>query len=64
MDADSLPVVIPFAHTGMQDIMPVGKRTPRAGKQVSGPILLNAIKKNICGTLHYLFDFLGDCGCG
>ncbi|RLM61397.1 hypothetical protein C2845_PM14G13830 [Panicum miliaceum] len=34
MDADSLPVVIPFVHTGMQDIMPVGKRIPRAGKQV------------------------------
>ncbi|XP_040380087.1 uncharacterized protein LOC102720486 isoform X1 [Oryza brachyantha] len=34
MDADSLPVVIPFIHTGMQDIMPVGKRIPRAGKRV------------------------------
>ncbi|CAD6235090.1 unnamed protein product [Miscanthus lutarioriparius] len=34
MDADSLPVVIPFVHTGMQDIMPVGKRIPRAGKRV------------------------------
>ncbi|KAL5222991.1 hypothetical protein ABZP36_027704 [Zizania latifolia] len=34
MDADDLPVVIPFVHTGMQDIMPVGKRIPRAGKRV------------------------------
>uniref|UniRef100_A0A0A8YVG9 Tafazzin family protein n=1 Tax=Arundo donax TaxID=35708 RepID=A0A0A8YVG9_ARUDO len=34
MDADNLPVVIPFVHTGMQDIMPVGKRIPRAGKRV------------------------------
>ncbi|CAL4959591.1 unnamed protein product [Urochloa decumbens] len=34
MDADSLPVVIPFVHTGMQDIMPVGKRIPRTGKRV------------------------------
>ncbi|XP_062207991.1 uncharacterized protein LOC133909538 [Phragmites australis] len=34
MDADSLPIVIPFVHTGMQDIMPVGKRIPRAGKRV------------------------------
>ncbi|XP_012701195.1 uncharacterized protein LOC101768024 [Setaria italica] len=34
MDTDSLPVVIPFVHTGMQDIMPVGKRIPRAGKRV------------------------------
>lgn len=34
MDADSLPVVVPFVHTGMQDIMPVGKRIPRAGKRV------------------------------
>nr|CAB3475334.1 unnamed protein product [Digitaria exilis] len=34
MDADSLPVVVPFVHTGMQDIMPVGKRLPRAGKKV------------------------------
>jgi monolysocardiolipin acyltransferase len=36
MDADSLPIVIPFVHTGMQDIMPVGKRIPRAGKRVCG----------------------------
>lgn len=34
MDADSLPVVVPFVHTGMQDIMPVGKRIPRTGKRV------------------------------
>lgn len=34
MDADSLPIVIPFVHTGMQDVMPVGKRIPRAGKRV------------------------------
>ncbi|XP_051227962.1 uncharacterized protein [Lolium perenne] len=34
MDADSLPVVVPFVHTGMQDIMPVGKRIPRTGKTV------------------------------
>lgn len=34
MDADSIPVVIPFVHTGMQEIMPVGKKFPMVGKQV------------------------------
>jgi len=34
MDADSIPVVIPFVHTGMQEIMPVGTKFPKVGKQV------------------------------
>ncbi|KAJ0979815.1 hypothetical protein J5N97_015289 [Dioscorea zingiberensis] len=34
MDADSVPVVIPFVHTGMQDIMPIGSSIPKIGKRV------------------------------
>uniref|UniRef100_A0A7N0UZF1 Tafazzin family protein n=1 Tax=Kalanchoe fedtschenkoi TaxID=63787 RepID=A0A7N0UZF1_KALFE len=35
MDADNIPVVIPFVHTGMQEIMPVGAKVPRIGKEVT-----------------------------
>ena len=64
MDADSLPVVIPFVHTGMQDIMPVGKRIPRAGKKVCAPNLHDSSNAVIKYLLNHLLDFLGDCGCG
>jgi len=29
-----MPVVIPFVHTGMQEIMPIGASIPRIGKMV------------------------------
>lgn len=35
MDADNVPIVIPFVHTGMQEIMPVGTKIPKVGKQVT-----------------------------
>ncbi|VVA96577.1 unnamed protein product [Arabis nemorensis] len=35
LDADTLPMVVPFVHTGMQDIMPVGASVPRIGKTVT-----------------------------
>ncbi|XP_010464077.1 PREDICTED: tafazzin-like [Camelina sativa] len=35
LDADTLPMVVPFVHTGMQDIMPVGASVPRLGKTVT-----------------------------
>ncbi|KAG5626081.1 hypothetical protein H5410_011299 [Solanum commersonii] len=35
LDADNLPIVIPFVHTGMQGIMPVGAKLPRIGKTVT-----------------------------
>ncbi|XP_030544834.1 tafazzin [Rhodamnia argentea] len=34
LDADSIPMVVPFVHTGMQDIMPIGANFPRIGKTV------------------------------
>ncbi|KAI4310945.1 hypothetical protein MLD38_035887 [Melastoma candidum] len=34
LDADNIPLVIPFVHTGMQDIMPIGANLPRIGKTV------------------------------
>lgn len=34
LDADNIPVVLPFVHTGMQEIMPVGAKFPRVGKTV------------------------------
>lgn len=35
LDGDSMPVVIPFVHTGMQEIMPIGASIPRIGKMVT-----------------------------
>ncbi|MQL97971.1 hypothetical protein Taro_030677 [Colocasia esculenta] len=35
MDADDMPIVIPFVHMGMQEIMPVGSHFPRLGKKVT-----------------------------
>lgn len=34
MDTDSIPVVIPFVHTGMHDVMPIGSSIPKVGKRV------------------------------
>ncbi|KAK7337744.1 hypothetical protein VNO77_18331 [Canavalia gladiata] len=35
LDGDSMPLVVPFVHTGMQEIMPVGANFPRIGKMVT-----------------------------
>ncbi|TYH34608.1 hypothetical protein ES332_D13G137400v1 [Gossypium tomentosum] len=35
LDADSTPIVLPFVHTGMQDVMPIGANFPRIGKTVT-----------------------------
>lgn len=35
LDADTVPLVIPFVHTGMQEIMPIGATLPRIGKRVT-----------------------------
>ncbi|KAF3454528.1 hypothetical protein FNV43_RR04976 [Rhamnella rubrinervis] len=35
LDADNIPIVVPFVHTGMQDIMPIGANFPRIGKTVT-----------------------------
>ncbi|KAI5658730.1 hypothetical protein M9H77_27523 [Catharanthus roseus] len=35
LDADNVPIVLPFVHVGMQDIMPVGAKLPRIGKTVT-----------------------------
>ncbi|OVA02660.1 Tafazzin [Macleaya cordata] len=35
MDADKTPIVVPFVHTGMQEIMPIGANFPRIGKTVT-----------------------------
>ncbi|KAL3838527.1 hypothetical protein ACJIZ3_023118 [Penstemon smallii] len=35
LDADNVPMVVPFVHTGMQDVMPVGAKFPRIGKMVT-----------------------------
>lgn len=34
LDADTVPTVIPFVHTGMQEIMPIGAKIPKIGKTV------------------------------
>ncbi|KAI3448576.1 hypothetical protein Pfo_005241 [Paulownia fortunei] len=35
LDADSIPIVVPFVHTGMQEVMPIGAKFPRIGKTVT-----------------------------
>ncbi|KAK9919887.1 hypothetical protein M0R45_028461 [Rubus argutus] len=35
LDADNIPMVVPFVHSGMQDIMPIGASIPRIGKTVT-----------------------------
>ncbi|CAA0831485.1 Phospholipid/glycerol acyltransferase family protein [Striga hermonthica] len=35
LDADNVPIVVPFVHTGMQEVMPVGAKFPRVGKTVT-----------------------------
>ncbi|CAH9087384.1 unnamed protein product [Cuscuta europaea] len=35
LDADRVPIVVPFVHTGMQEIMPIGAKFPRIGKSVT-----------------------------
>ncbi|KAK7284376.1 hypothetical protein RJT34_19121 [Clitoria ternatea] len=35
LDGDSMPLVVPFVHTGMQEIMPIGANFPRIGKIVT-----------------------------
>ncbi|XP_022719430.1 tafazzin [Durio zibethinus] len=35
LDADTAPIVLPFVHTGMQDVMPIGANFPRIGNTVT-----------------------------
>ncbi|KAM1144584.1 hypothetical protein FF1_033366 [Malus domestica] len=35
LDADNIPMVVPFVHSGMQDIMPIGASIPRIGNTVT-----------------------------
>ncbi|KAI3707749.1 hypothetical protein L2E82_36543 [Cichorium intybus] len=35
LDADNAPMVVPFVHAGMQEIMPIGASFPRVGKTVT-----------------------------
>ncbi|XP_068318498.1 uncharacterized protein [Pyrus communis] len=35
LDADNIPMVVPFVHSGMQDIMPIGASIPRIGNMVT-----------------------------
>ncbi|CAN1858534.1 tafazzin [Linum perenne] len=35
LDSDTLPIVVPFVHTGMQEIMPIGSSLPKIGKTVT-----------------------------
>ncbi|XVE89643.1 hypothetical protein DITRI_Ditri20bG0012200 [Diplodiscus trichospermus] len=35
LDGDTAPIVLPFVHTGMQDVMPIGSNFPRIGKTVT-----------------------------
>lgn len=40
LDADNTPIVVPFVHTGMQEVMPIGANFPRIGQAVRNLIAL------------------------
>lgn len=48
LDTDNTPMVVPFVHTGMQEVMPIGAKFPRVGKTVTvligDPIEFNDIR--------------------
>ncbi|CAI0459913.1 unnamed protein product [Linum tenue] len=50
LDADTLPIVVPFVHSGMQEIMPIGASLPKIGKTVTvlvgDPIYLDDLANN------------------
>ena len=37
-DVERTPLVIPFVHTGMQDVMPIGSKFPYPGKKVESQV--------------------------
>lgn len=76
LDADNMPIVVPFVHTGMQEVMPVGAKFPRVGKTVS-TLFCTLIKfawyiflhgsccwgHHLSKTLSYIDKWAGDCTC-
>lgn len=40
LDADNTPIVVPFVHIGMQEVMPIGANFPRIGQAVRNLIAL------------------------
>lgn len=34
LDAEKMPLVVPFVHSGMQEIMPIGSQFPHVRKKV------------------------------
>lgn len=44
MDADNVPIVVPFVHTGMQEIMPVGTHFPKIGGRVHPLLFVKMLK--------------------
>ena len=53
LDADNTPIVVPFVHTGMQEVMPVGAVFPRVGKTVSS--LCSWLLSKLCIPARFLF---------
>lgn len=56
LDADNAPIVLPFVHTGMQDVMPVGAKLPRIGKTVC--ILVSLYMPRISESCVRLYVFV------
>lgn len=55
IDADTTPIVIPFVHTGMQEIMPIGTHFLKIGKKVHKLLdLLSALPAilTLCNVFH------------
>lgn len=50
LDADNIPMVVPFVHSGMQDIMPIGASIPRIGKTVGSLMLAFSVDVQFFAT--------------
>ncbi|XP_061970331.1 uncharacterized protein LOC133693187 isoform X1 [Populus nigra] len=53
LDADTVPLVIPFVHTGMQEIMPIGATLPRIGKRVRSMIVFVLVTVLLGDPIHF-----------
>lgn len=56
LDADNSPMVVPFVHTGMEEVMPIGAKFPRVGKTVC--ILVPLCFAAFAGTHRQILEIM------
>lgn len=53
LDADNIPMVVPFVHSGMQEVMPIGSKFPKIGKRVCMINCVLLLTSDISGSTYY-----------